>query len=100
MLSNLSSLFLCAVILLRTMITDRPICKSACAYMCSYAFNCLRKVLPDEVVRTEVKRMSLAQDGYAAVFDLPTKVAADFTTGEIADARHLELYRSFYLSPS
>eukprot|EP00246_Nothoceros_aenigmaticus_P017832 TRINITY_DN8982_c0_g1_i1.p1 TRINITY_DN8982_c0_g1~~TRINITY_DN8982_c0_g1_i1.p1 ORF type:complete len:700 (+),score=170.49 TRINITY_DN8982_c0_g1_i1:213-2312(+) len=45
----------------------------------AYAFNCLKKILPDEVVRSEAKRMTLSQDGYSAVFDLPTKIAADFT---------------------
>jgi ATP-dependent RNA helicase DDX21 len=62
-------------------------------YSPTYAFNCLRKYLPEETVN-EVRRMNLTVDGTGAVFDVPSRSVEQFTaeqegenfTVEILDA--------------
>lgn len=46
----------------------------------TYAFNCLRKYLPEEYVN-EVRRMNLTVDGTGAVFDVPSRSVEQFTAG-------------------
>jgi ATP-dependent RNA helicase DDX21 len=47
-------------------------------YSPTYAFNCLRKYLPEESVN-EVRRMNLTVDGTGAVFDIPSRSVEEFT---------------------
>lgn len=47
-------------------------------YSPTYAFNCLRKYLPEETVN-EVRRMNLTTDCTGAVFDVPSRSVEEFT---------------------
>jgi ATP-dependent RNA helicase DDX21 len=46
-------------------------------YSPTYAFNCLRKYLPEETIN-EVRRMNLTVDGMGAVFDVPSRTVDEF----------------------
>lgn len=46
-------------------------------YSPTYAFNCLRKFLPETIIN-EVRRMNLTVDGKGAVFDVPSKNVDEF----------------------
>lgn len=46
-----------------------------------YAFNCLRKYLPEETIN-EVRRMNLTVDGMGAVFDVPSRTVDEFIAGK------------------
>ena len=48
--------------------------------MYSYAFNCLKRLLPEETVE-KVKGMSITADGLGAVFDAPSDLLKTFLAG-------------------
>lgn len=50
-------------------------------YSPTFAFNCLRRMLPEEAV-SKVKGMSLTVDGLGAVFDVPSEVAEQFLAAQ------------------
>lgn len=49
-----------------------------------YAFNCLRKYLPEETIN-EVRRMNLTVDGMGAVFDVPSRTVDEFIAGKVVN---------------
>lgn len=49
-------------------------------YTSTFAFNCLRKVLPEEIL-DKIKGMTITADGMGAVFDVPTELVQKCLSG-------------------
>ena len=47
---------------------------------CRYAFNCLKRFLPEDTVE-KVNAMSITADGLGAVFDVPSDLLKTFLVG-------------------